>query len=119
MDIKVKHYILGIIVGIIVISLVLWGKIGVENNLRYFTELFKTKESEPTSNVIILSDSCSSNSDCSWQITNCCAENAGGKWECVNTKQSKIECNTLILCPQVLSPKPSNQCLCSNRRCIG
>ena len=49
---------------------------------------------------------------CSWVITNCCPEHAGANWECVDLRYYKApECKeNLILCPQVLSPKPEQEC---------
>jgi len=50
---------------------------------------------------------------CEWTITNCCTENAGAYWECVNmrTYTPKINCSAVFtVCPQVISPKPNLQC---------
>ncbi len=68
-------------------------------------------------NLIEISTKCSSDSDCSWQITNCCTENAGGNWKCISS-ESQIECNELVLCPQVLSPRPGISCLCTQGSCV-
>lgn len=68
-------------------------------------------------NLIQISTKCNSDSDCSWQITNCCAENAGGHWQCIS-QESKIECNELLLCPQVISPKPEQSCSCIQGSCV-
>ena len=67
-------------------------------------------------NSMEISTKCNSDSDCSWQITNCCTENSGGSWGCIG-KESKIECNELVLCPQVLSPKPKLACVCIQGGC--
>ena len=62
---------------------------------------------------------CSSGNDCMWKITNCCPETSGAKWECVNLKTYKEpECLETIICPQVLSPKPTAVCLCSDWECV-
>jgi hypothetical protein len=58
---------------------------------------------------------------CEWIITNCCPENAGAKWECVNVKtyKPKIDCSKFqIICPQVLSPKPNLSCVLENNKCV-
>jgi hypothetical protein len=56
---------------------------------------------------------------CEWKITNCCPENAGAQWECVKTKDFKQPyCSGLILCPQVVSPKPSMSCVNVNGVCV-
>jgi len=61
---------------------------------------------------------CQSNEDCGWMITNCCPENAGAKWECVNLKTYKSKpCPKDIICPQVISPKPTIECICVRGRC--
>lgn len=59
------------------------------------------------------------NNECEWQITNCCPENAGAKWECVNKRTFlEPECPEIIICPQVISPKPNKECICENNRCV-
>ena len=56
---------------------------------------------------------------CSWEITNCCPETAGAKWECVNLKLFKrTECPEAVICPQVISPKPSKDCVCIEGSCV-
>jgi hypothetical protein len=61
---------------------------------------------------------CIFNWDCEWKSTNCCTENAGAYWQCIN-KESYIDClSKQILCPQVISPKPSASCVCENWSCI-
>lgn len=65
-----------------------------------------------------VSKDCSSSSDCSWQITNCCPENAGGSWECINHKTFEPGCPKTILCPQVISPKPTTVCACEQGKCV-
>lgn len=55
---------------------------------------------------------------CGWKITNCCPEDAGASWECVKIKDFKEpDCTDLILCPQVISPKPSAKCVNVNGVC--
>lgn len=51
--------------------------------------------------------------NCQWVITNCCPETAGASWECVDVKTfEKPNCTEiLVLCPQVLSPKPNKSCV--------
>ncbi len=68
---------------------------------------------KPTNKI----ETCSLDSDCSWIITNCCKESGGAFWECFN-KDSYIDCESKeTLCPQFLSPKPSNECSCQNLKC--
>jgi len=72
-----------------------------------------------TSPSILPKNFCSSDEDCEWKITNCCPENAGAKWECVNKKTFvPPECPGLIICPQVISPKPAKACVCKNGECV-
>ena len=62
---------------------------------------------------------CTSDSQCEWRITNCCSEQAGAKWECVNTREFKQpECPSIVICPQVLSPKPAQPCVCELGKCV-
>ena len=67
-------------------------------------------------NRIEISTACQSNSDCSWQITNCCTVNSGAGWQCIS-RESKIECNEFVLCPSVSSPKPEGNCSCVKSEC--
>jgi len=74
----------------------------------------KTQPVYPPTKII---EACSSNADCSWLITNCCSENAGAHWECLN-KETYIDCKSReTLCIQVISPKPSSSCSCVNNVC--
>jgi hypothetical protein len=62
---------------------------------------------------------CSKDEDCDWIITNCCKEEAGAQWQCLN-KNSYIDCQSkLVLCPNVSVPKPKASCKCLNNTCIG
>jgi len=79
-------------------------------------EIIEEPETKP--NVIEISTKCVTDLDCSWQITNCCTENSGGEWKCIS-KESKIECNELVLCPQLISPKPESSCSCIQGQCSG
>ncbi len=60
---------------------------------------------------------CSSNADCAWVSTNCCPENAGAHWECINAKLSHLDCPVNPVCLQVISPKPEKACKCINGIC--
>lgn len=63
---------------------------------------------------------CYFDSDCSWEITNCCPENAGAFWECVNLKTFRApRCPGRVICPQVISPKPTELCICKEGGCVG
>jgi len=55
--------------------------------------------------------------ECGWRITNCCTESAGAEWNCMNLKTYKEDCPDIVICPQVLSPKPQSACICSNGGC--
>ena len=56
---------------------------------------------------------------CEWKITNCCQENAGAEWSCVKLEDFREpSCTGLILCPQVISPKPSLNCVNVNGVCV-
>ena len=62
---------------------------------------------------------CYRNSDCSWQTTNCCPENAGAMWDCVNLREfKKPECPESVICPQVIMPKPEKSCVCEKGSCV-
>ena len=63
-------------------------------------------------------DICLTNFDCEWKITNCCTEEAGAKWECVNVKNFNLSCPKFVICPQVLSLKPSLSCKCEKGKCV-
>jgi len=65
-----------------------------------------------------ISKECTSSSDCSWKITNCCTERTGGYWECINYKTFEPGCPDIVLCPQVLSPKPTTACVCEQGKCV-
>jgi hypothetical protein len=76
-----------------------------------------TTTTEATKQRLVSKD-CSSSSDCSWKITNCCPENSGGMWECINYKTFEPACPNTILCPQVVLPKPTTACVCEQGKCI-
>ncbi len=77
-----------------------------------------TKESITFNQTIILRN-CSKDEDCSWIITNCCPENFGAKWECIN-KESYIDCKSkMVLCANVSSPMPEGECKCIEGKCKG
>jgi hypothetical protein len=61
---------------------------------------------------------CLSNFDCEWKITNCCTENEGAKWECVNVKSFNLSCPKFVICPKILSPKPNLFCGCEKGECV-
>jgi len=81
------------------------------------TDTIKIEEPVTTKpDLIQISTKCTSDSDCSWKITNCCTENAGGHWQCIS-QESQMECNEFLLCPQVISPKPEASCSCVQGSC--
>lgn len=55
--------------------------------------------------------------DCGWRATNCCKEEAGATWRCVNLKTFKTNCPDIVICPQVISPKPQTACVCISGEC--
>jgi len=62
---------------------------------------------------------CYINSDCSWHITNCCPENTGAMWECVDLREfKKPECTENLICPQVIMPRPGKDCVCERGSCV-
>ncbi len=60
---------------------------------------------------------CSADSECGWVSTNCCSENAGADWSCANKEETNIDCPSNPVCPQVISPKPTSSCVCTNGEC--
>lgn len=67
-----------------------------------------------------LKEKCFFDLDCSWVITNCCPEEYGARWECVNIKSYEpIECFERVLCYPIPSPKPSSSCICQEGSCVG
>jgi len=74
-------------------------------------------ECNETPTEIVLIHSCDSNKDCGWVSTNCCTENAGAEWQCVNKAESIIECRENTVCPEVLSPAPETKCSCVENVC--
>jgi len=89
------------------------------NNTIYipsFGEISKVNESKNES-IIKIEYACENDEECILASTNCCPENAGAHWECIN-KNSTILCNPEgVLCPQVISPMPNIKCRCINNRC--
>ncbi len=73
-----------------------------------------TEAEKPT----VIETKCSKSSDCDWKPTNCCDENAGAFWECVNVKTFSLQCPSLVLCPQIISPKPTIDCSCEEGSCV-
>lgn len=68
---------------------------------------------------VYMPSECSSDSDCSWQIVNCCTENAGARWQCINLNfYKKPNCPSTVICPQVISPKPNTNCVCKEGSCV-
>jgi len=61
---------------------------------------------------------CFTDYDCKWEIVNCCPETAGAQWKCVNLREFKEpSCPYTVLCPQIISPKPSFECACVQGKC--
>jgi hypothetical protein len=59
--------------------------------------------------------------ECEWIITNCCPENAGAYWECVNVKayKPKLNCSEVqVICPKIQSPKPNLKCVWEKDKCV-
>jgi hypothetical protein len=77
----------------------------------YLGKFLKTQD-------LIPMEGCSSDSECSWMIVNCCPEVAGAMWECVDLNYyKKADCPKTVICPQVISLKPSKDCICKNGSC--
>ena len=62
-------------------------------------------------------NSCTNDTECSWEITNCCTETAGAKWECINEKNEQMGCPKTVICPEVISPRPNSTCGCVRGMC--
>jgi len=78
-----------------------------------------SKEENTTIRPTEILTNCTKDEDCDWIITNCCKEDAGALWECIN-KNSYIDCQSkLVLCPNVSVPKPKEECKCINNTCEG
>jgi|TARA_Y100000310_G_C20115173_1_gene548948 hypothetical protein len=68
---------------------------------------------------------CTTNNDCEWFSTNCCSENSGAYWECMNPEFFDKECidNNGFThlpgkgCYTFISKKPENECKCINGFC--
>lgn len=66
-----------------------------------------------------LKEKCFFNSDCSWVITNCCTEEFGANWKCVNLKiYDSMVCPGGVLCQPIASPKPMLGCICQEGSCV-
>ena len=89
----------------------------VEVYMPVATTTTSTTTTIPEQVVINISTECISDSECSWQSTNCCPEEAGANWECINYGNSIIKCTENILCPQFVSPKPEASCVCLDGEC--
>ncbi|HMB66021.1 MAG TPA: Kazal-type serine protease inhibitor domain-containing protein, partial [Patescibacteria group bacterium] len=62
-------------------------------------------------------ESCETNEACEWVSTNCCPGSAGAQWECVNQENLDLDCPENPICPQVISPKPEEDCVCVDGEC--
>ncbi len=82
--------------------------------LRVLFVLADISEEESKTKIV---KSCTNNNECAWKSTNCCPENAGASWQCINIKLSKIECPSTPVCLQVINPKPEKKCICLNGIC--
>ncbi len=65
----------------------------------------------------IIVEECETGEECEWVSVNCCPENAGAQWECINAGESVIECPEDPICPQVVSPRPEEECSCADGIC--
>lgn len=94
---------------------------GITHDYQKVAELINKAPKAYSKEFIIESNivkTCSSDADCSWVSTNCCPENAGAHWECINAKLSKLDCVPKgKVCPQVISPMPEIACVCENGFC--
>lgn len=78
-----------------------------------------SKEENTTIRPTEILTNCIKDEDCDWIITNCCKEDAGAQWQCLN-KNSYIDCQSkFVLCPNVSVPKPKEECKCINNTCKG
>jgi hypothetical protein len=82
-----------------------------------FENINLSKEENATFRPTEIIFNCSKDKDCDWLITNCCKEDAGAEWQCLN-KNSYIDCKSkLVLCPNISIPKPKVECKCINGTC--
>jgi len=93
----------------------------VDECKRLFGLYTTTTTTTPTTTILIhtpeIIRSCIADTDCTWLSTNCCPETAGANWECIN-RRSNVTCSGfLVVCPQVISPKPSLLCECIDGIC--
>jgi len=87
--------------------------------IKGFGRINISKEENITLRPTDILTNCTKDDDCDWIITNCCREDAGAQWQCLN-KNSHIDCqNKLVLCPNVSVPKPKEECKCINNTCEG
>ncbi len=61
--------------------------------------------------------SCSTDSECSWLITNGCPETAGANWQCSSLLQP-LPTYISTACPDAISLKPSLNCGCIQNSCV-
>ncbi len=83
--------------------------------IAYEGECKEEKNDEEESQDII--STCEKDSECAWVSINCCPENAGAEWKCVNKEETEIDCPEDVICPQVISPKPEETCVCIEGEC--
>ncbi|MFP4116717.1 MAG: hypothetical protein ACLFTY_01735 [Candidatus Aenigmatarchaeota archaeon] len=60
---------------------------------------------------------CLDDEECGWVSTNCCSENMGASWECVNKEETVLDCPEKSVCPAVMNPKPVEDCVCVDGSC--
>jgi hypothetical protein len=79
---------------------------------------FLSGSSSKVLSIILIREKCKTNNDCAWVITNCCPENAGANWECVNMNAfEEPKCADSVICPQVVKSKPKMACICMEGNC--
>jgi len=54
---------------------------------------------------------------CDWKVVNCCY-NVGSVWECVDVRNFKPNCSKFVLCPNIKTEKPQQECVYENGRCV-
>jgi hypothetical protein len=113
-----------VLIFVIIINLFLYFKLSKVKNLEIveikgFGNINILKKENATFRQTEIILNCTKDEDCNWIITNCCNEESGAQWQCLN-KNSYIDCQSkLVLCPNVSIPKPKEGCRCVNYTCQG
>lgn len=84
--------------------------------IRFLKERGWTEPDEQTEEAGTVK-TCLGDEECGWVSTNCCSENMGANWACLNEKETEIDCPENPVCPAVISPRPTAECSCIKGTC--